>query len=83
MSLIGTEISGATVILSFVEDGFAHAVDVLFAVAFTLLDVDVRDHLLPACLFVKSAVGIPQFVFLAEVVGRPFCLFLLFAVQEF
>ena len=64
------------------QDGLSHAADVFGTLVLPLLYIDVRDHLLPACLVSQLPVLLSQLFLLPDVFLSPLPLFFFPLVQE-
>ena len=65
------EISHSSIILPLVQDRLPHPVDILLALILTLLQVDIRYHLLPPCLLAKFPVLLPELLLFLDVLSSP------------
>lgn len=78
---VATEIS--LLILSLVENGFAHTVDILGALVLALTQIYVADHLTPPRLHVQHSQLLLQGLLLTLVLNGSIFLLLLLAGEEF
>lgn len=76
------EIQRSLLVLSFVENGLSHTIDILWPFSLALLQVDITDYFTPASLLIQLALFLSDLLLFLQVVFRPLPFLVLFSFPE-